>query len=354
MKRVSRWLAASTASAVIATLGLFAASAPAGASGTRVVRPGQSIQAAIDAAAPGDTIVVQRGTYAENLDIGKDGIRLIGAGATLTPPAAPTPTACSDADHPDAVNGICIHGDPATNAPVQGVSVIGFTVRDFHGIGIFTIGAQDTRIVANRTLDDGAYGIFDNSSSGTKIIGNVATNGQEAGIYVGDSPEANATVVGNDSSGSGWGVFVRNAEHATIIGNRLHDNCVGILFLADAPGPTGASAVTGNLITHNTKACPAGGDGTPAISGIGIAISGAHNVSARGNIITGNVSGGETAFSGGVVVVQGGPAGTAPANNTVRGNIILRNDPDLFWDGSGTGNIFAHNLCRTSVPGGLC
>src|SRR5262245_22951117 len=53
---------------------------PAGAAGAIVVRPGQSIQAAIDAASPGTTIVVKRGTYQENLVIRTDGIKLIGNG----------------------------------------------------------------------------------------------------------------------------------------------------------------------------------------------------------------------------------------------------------------------------------
>ena len=49
----------------------------------------------------------------------------------------------------------------------------------------------------------------------------------------------------------------------------------------------------------------------------------------------------------------GNPA-TAPADNQVHGNRILRNDPDVFWDGTGSGNSFRGNLCQTSTPAGLC
>jgi hypothetical protein len=36
------------------------------------------------------------------------------------------------------------------------------------------------------------------------------------------------------------------------------------------------------------------------------------------------------------------------------GNTILGNEPDIFWDESGSGNRFKPNNCETSVPGGLC
>jgi hypothetical protein len=38
----------------------------------------------------------------------------------------------------------------------------------------------------------------------------------------------------------------------------------------------------------------------------------------------------------------------------VRGNVIQRNQPDIFTDGSGSGNVFQNNVCSTSVPDGLC
>jgi hypothetical protein len=70
------------------------------------------------------------------------------------------------------------------------------------------------------------------------------------------------------------------------------------------------------------------------------------------NLITGNVPAGDTEFSGGVVVT--GLPGLLSIDNVVKGNVILRNDPDIFWDQSGTGNVFRDNLCRTSIPPGLC
>jgi hypothetical protein len=49
-----------------------------------------------------------------------------------------------------------------------------------------------------------------------------------------------------------------------------------------------------------------------------------------------------------------GVPGIPSADNVVKGNVILRNDPDISWVQGGTGNVFQANLCRTSIPPDLC
>src|SRR5262249_31204508 len=75
-----------------------------------VVGPGESIQAAVDTARPGDTIVVI-GRHRENVAVTTDGITLRGAGAVLEPAATPTQNACFDPGTPADVHRICILGD---------------------------------------------------------------------------------------------------------------------------------------------------------------------------------------------------------------------------------------------------
>jgi len=197
----------------------FAEAKPKG----HVVRPGQSIQKAIKAADPGDTIVVRGGIHRQSVKGNKDGISLRGVDAVLKPPAKPTSSpSCG-------VSGFCVEADD--------VSISGFTVRNFPDFGIVAFGARNARFVHNRAFNNGEYGITAFSSTGTKIIANRTSGSDEAGIYVGDSPHADATVAANETYGNFLGILVRNARHGKVAANRVHNNCLGMLFLADEPGP---------------------------------------------------------------------------------------------------------------------
>jgi parallel beta-helix repeat protein len=324
--------------AVLVALSLLVSTGFASAAKSKghVVRPGESIQNAIKAADPGDTIVVTGGVHHGTVTIKKDGISLRGVDAVLKPPAKAT--------SPCGASGFCVNAD--------NVSISGFTVRNFRDNGIIAIGARNPRFISNRVYNNREYGIAAFSSTGTQIIGNFTSGSDDAGIYVGDAPRANATVVGNQTYDNLFGIFVRNARHGKIAANQVHDNCMGMLFLADAPGPAGVFDVRGNRVMNNTRACPANEEGPP-ISGVGIALLGARGMEIKSNQIMHNVPSGPTGFAGGVVVTKGFK-GTPPTNNTITGNTILRNKPDIFWDKSGSGNRLKPNDCKTSKPGRLC
>jgi hypothetical protein len=225
-------------------------------------------------------------------------------------------------------------------------------VRNFPGNGIIATEARNPKFMTNRAFNNGEYGIATFSSPGTKMIANITRGSDDAGLYVGDSPHVNATIVGNETYDNFLGILVRNARHGKIAGNQVHNNCVGMFFLADAPGPAGVFDVRGNKVVNNTRACPAF-EGAPPLSGVGIALLGARGMEIKSNHIIHNVPSGPTGFSGGVVVVSGFE-GTPPTNNTLTGNTILRNKPDIVWDKSGSGNRLKPNDCKTSKPARLC
>jgi len=343
----------------LATGALVAAPTTAVAA-THVVHPGQSIQEAVDAASPGDTVYVKPGTYKESVVIHTDGLTLRGGGpgnyTTIVAPLNPTANDCG-LGGPVPLAGICVLGQiDETGTPtslVTGVRIKGFEVKGFP-FGILNFGASGTQVQQNRLASNEEYGVFTNTSTGTRIVDNVALNNGEAGFYVGDSPDANAYVVRNESSGNVNGFFFRDASHGLAKANNAHGNCVGILMLdTNEPGGVSNWDIRSNTVKNNTNSCPA--EEGPPTSGIGIAGVGVTDTVIFGNTVTGNVPSSDSIFSGGIVLVNGDVAGGGPlANVRVQANVATGNAPDLLWDGSGSGILFLRNQCDTSNPEGLC
>jgi parallel beta-helix repeat protein len=349
--------------ALAVACGALALAAPAGAK-TRTVKPGHSIQAAIDRSKPGDRVFVKHGTYAESLEITTNRITLEGQNATLTQPDSPADTICNQqAQTPDEVTGICIVGQiavPAGGAPevvkfVRDVHVLGFRVRGFGGDGVFILGGKRTVLKGNKLVQNGGYGTFANTSRGTRYVANTSKNNGDAGFYVGDSPKANATIRNNVSTGNNdAGILLRDATGGKVHDNVLSGNCAGLVVLADAPGPAGKFTIEKNAAIANNQACAADEEeGGPAFSGIGIALLGANDTKVLNNTVRKNRDGNPSFVSGGIIV-QKGLGDTPPQNDLVKGNKLSKNSPfDIDWDGSGTVQ-FENNTCSKSNPSGLC
>jgi nitrous oxidase accessory protein NosD len=335
---------------------LWLPAAPASAA-VHVVQPGQSIQGVINSAQPGDTIIVRPGVYRENVHIQKSGITLRGSGASpsgtiLKPPQNPR--------GPFKANGITIvgHVDFATGQIRQrthDITVKGFLVKGFRDFGVFAFGTDDVRVVNMMTVGGAEYGVSGFSLHGGVFSHNTTVDAGLAGLYVGDSRRANFLLRENSSTGSTFGILIRNASHGNIVGNTLHGNCVGVLVLGGAPGPAAAWRIHGNNVFHNNRFCSGEGQEQPT-SGTGIGIDGARNNLVRNNTVRDNhASRGNPSTAGGIVVITDPQGGPPPVGNRVIGNTARRNQPfDLRWDGTGTDNHFFGNDCGSSDPGGLC
>ncbi len=357
-----RFIAAACATGLAAALGV-ACAASAAASTTIVVGPGQSIQAAVNRASPGDTVLVKPGVYHQAVQIRKDGITLRGSGSSargtvLVPPKSFPKTLCTATFGP---SGVCVLAKKlntetgAVITPVHNDTVTGLRITGFPASGVFGYGTDGLRVTRVTAINDGGYGIARFASTRTVFAHDVAIGNEEAGLYVGDSPHADTVVRDNRASGNQFGIFIRHARHVLVVGNRLRGNCQGVLVLDDGqPGGAGNTTIRHNKVVRNNKLCPPSEDG-PALRGGGILLLGATFTGVAHNKVTGNS--GNKVNSGGIVVLSAHAltGGSDPRFDTVVHNTAFRNHPaDLIWDGTGTHITFAANHCATSSPPGLC
>ena len=337
--------------------------ASASTSNTIVVGPGQSIQAAVDRAHPGDTVLVKPGVYHQSVQIRKNGITLRGSGdfyggTVIVPPKSIPKTLCNQAFGP---TGICIlakNVDVKTGAvitPVRNDTVTALLVKGFPGNGVFGYGTVGMRVLRVAAINNGEYGISRFESRNTLFAHDIAVGSNEAGFYVGDSPHADTVVRDNKAYGNALGIFIRHARHILVKDNRVSGNCQGILVLDDGqPGGAGNTSVVHNSVSKNNKFCPKNEE-APPLQGGGILLLGATHSLVAHNGVFGNS--GKQFNSGGIVVLSAHAItkGSNPDFDTIAHNIAFRNHPaDLIWDGTGVGVRFKANHCGTSVPPGLC
>ena len=333
---------------------------------THVVHPGQSIQAAVNASEPGDTVVVKAGTYYQSVRISKNGLTLRAQGhVTLKPPKYGYGN--DECYLPGHAVGICIAPtdfDPGTGSyseEVYNVTITGFRVEGFEGDGVFGVGTENLTVSDVVAVNNTAYGVASFVGTGTKFLRNSVTGSHDAGIYVGDSPDANALVKNNRAWGNALGILLRHVHNAIVSDNQSWGNCIGVFLLADGQKEgSGHIAVLNNTVVGNNDVCTQfdEADFLPVLGGGGIVLAGSqHNVVFQ-NIVRDNQ--GDTIFSGGIVLVEtpierSDGSNDASTNNLVFLNRARGNDPaDIVKDEASTPNLIIANLCRTSKPSGLC
>lgn len=325
----------------------------------QVVRPGGSIQKAVNAARSGDTVFILPGTYRESVLITKPGLTLAGAGGgrTVIVPAA-TKTKAANTCAADG-NGICVVGTKTRT--VHDVHIRSLTVSGFKKSGIWASWTDGLTARGVTARNNGTWGIAQERSTRGDFRRNTATGNGDAGIFIansvseeGGATDTRGTVVRrNTLTGNRIGVTARRVRNLLIDGNRISGNCSGIFVVGDESKPAaGAMTISGNRIVGNNKFCAA----TPrlsAIQGSGIVLTGSEATVVRSNVIRDNV--GATPLSGGILLFKSF-VGALNTDNTITRNRVQGNKPaDLAnGDTAGTGNTFVSNQCGTSVPAGMC
>jgi parallel beta-helix repeat protein len=244
----------------------------------------RTIGYAVAQAAPGDTIDIAAGTYAESVTVDKR-LALVGS----RPPSDDHRwghdrgggRATIDAAGHD--NGVVITGPGAS-----GTTLRGLTIRNA-----------------------GREGVFANQTSNLTIEGNVLLKND---AYGPNSPQCPA----DDPDDCGEALHLQSVTNSVVHGNLVQDNVGGIL-LTDEDGPTTGNLVSENRVLDNSKDCgitlashyfSLGGPVAPGVGGV-------YLNQVLDNVSIGNGSAGIGVFAG--------PPGAAAWGNVVVGNVARDN-----------------------------
>ncbi|HEX7374370.1 MAG TPA: right-handed parallel beta-helix repeat-containing protein, partial [Steroidobacteraceae bacterium] len=240
--------------------GLSFAAVPATAA-TFTVKPGESIQAAVKRAVPGDRIEVEPGLYKETVFIDKDRIELRGLVRGGLWPVLDGENVLND--------GVLISG--------HGVSVERMWVKRYKGNGIMTQGANNYRIAYNVVEGPCFYAIFPQFGKNGLVAHNIVFGSEDAAIYVGMSQ--NVDVVHNETYDSIIGIESENSSDILVENNYVHDNVIGIATTMLPGLPVKVAdrlIVRNNVVARNNRKndAPPGAITAGAPPGLGILVLG--------------------------------------------------------------------------------
>ncbi|RPJ70471.1 MAG: PKD domain-containing protein, partial [Alphaproteobacteria bacterium] len=201
-----------------------------GAASEIFVKPGNSIQAAVDNSASGDVIIVKRGTYTDNIKIARDNL-----------------TIESESENPDdtiikakspTAHAFLLQAD---NVKIKGFKISGAIKYSYAGI---CLSSSSSCTIENNKLLDNSFGIYLLNSKGNMISKNFVSNNQR-GVYLNIS-EGNTLSRNTATANREYGIALESSDGNTLSENTAFKNERGIFF-----GSSDGNKLTGNTVRSN-------------------------------------------------------------------------------------------------------
>ncbi len=322
---------------------------------TIVVEGGETIQAAVDRARPGDTIEIPYGTYSERVAIDMSDITLRG----IANEAGNLPILDGGGALPD---GVIASGNNFTvgNLHIRNYTDNGVLVEGANGVHLHDIFAENV----------GTYGVYPVRSSNVLIERVEVTGVEDAGIYAGQSE--NVIVRDSVAYGNVIGIELENTLNGEVYDNHVYENSNGMLFVVLPQLTSKISANTriyDNTVESNNidNFAPPGAIARIVPPGTGILLIGSDDNTVTNNVIKDNKTAGVAIFSltgSGAFNEDELDVGPLAESNYVHGNTYENNgyDPDpvvadlgipsgdVLWDMTGAHNRFDEENVTSFPP----
>jgi Periplasmic copper-binding protein (NosD) len=335
--------AVAAALGVLVGAGLFAG---CGGDGGWVARdvPGDypSIQAAVDAARPGDLVRIAPGAYREGVVVAASKRDVVIRGEDRD-------RVVLDGERGRRAVGIMVRG--------AGTAVENLTVRGFRTAGVLVetpAGAprplRGWRVGYVNALGDGRAGLVARRARGGTVDHVLARGHTRAGVLLADCGPCDTTVLDSAADHNRVGLEARDASGNVVVArSRFRHNRVGILMNAtrtdEGAEPQREVTVAGNVIADNDNDDARGAERAER-SGIGVLVHGGRRDAVARNRIA--------RHDGAGVLLEGSPAGPT-AEVSVQGNVLSGDGVDLAvvrgpHQPSSKGSCFAQNRFASSYP----
>ncbi len=300
----------------------------------RVPQEYPGIQSAVDAAAPGDLILVDRGVYREEVTVTTPSLVIRGVDRNEV-----------------VIDGEFVRGNGVL-VLADAVAVENMTARNALTNGFFWTGVTGFRASYLTAYNNGRYGIYAFDSSDGLFEHSYASASPDSGFYVGQCQPCRTVLRNLVAEHNALGYSGTNAGGELYIASSVwRSNGYGILpntLDSEALPPQRGATVVANLVVDNNYDAPTLPLMYPGFEN-GISIAGGLD-----NVIERNVVIGHRGH--GIGVTPNAQENFWPArDNVFRNNIVRRSGrADLAVGGPlGGGNCFEGNDFETSAPPGL-